>query len=111
MTIEIINGIYDEAARWCFKQNPSSTISWFLSASYAYYCRYESLLADDVFDKLCKYILDNYDKLQHAHKHLVTKEMLSAGSGYNLKESDYPLIVKVTTEKFIADLNLWRTTQ
>jgi hypothetical protein len=35
--------------------------------------------------------------------------MLSAGTAYNLKEADYPLIVKVTTEAFIKDINLGKS--
>lgn len=50
----------------------------------------------------------NYGKIEHHHKHLVTKEGLKAGSGYYLKDTDYPLIVKVTTEKMIEDVNTWR---
>ena len=101
-----INGNFDQAARNSFKVNKSSCISWWLSASYAYYLRYESLLSDSAFDKMSKYILDNYESLEHNHKHLVTKEMLIAGSGYNLKEEDYPLIVRVSTEEFVKLINL-----
>ncbi len=104
-----VNGNLDQAARDSFKVNPSSCISWWLSASYGYYIRYESLLSDEAFDKMSKYILDNYESLEHNHKHLVTKEMLVAGSGYNLKESDYPLIVKVSTEDFIKAVNLGKS--
>lgn len=104
----IVNGTYDEALRDCFKINKNSAISWWISASFAYYLRYESLFSDPVFDKLSKWILENYDELEHQHKHLVTKEGLKAGSGYYLKEDDYPLRVKVATETLIRDLLIWR---
>ena len=107
--MKIENGTYDAAARAAFKKNPNTTISFFLSASLAYYCRYESLLSDECFDKMCKWMLKHYDELEHQHKHLVTKEGLETGSGYYLKDSDYPLIVKVSTEQMISDINLWRT--
>jgi NAD-dependent DNA ligase len=102
---EVINGKYDQAARDCFKKNKNTCISWWLSASYAYYIRYESLLSDEAFDKMAKYILDNYNSLEHQHKHLITKDMLSAGSGYNLKKDDYPLRVQVTADSFIRELH------
>lgn len=102
---------YDGQVRESFKKSPNTTFSWFLASSYAYYCRYESLLSDETFDKMCAYMLENYDKLEHQHKHLVTKEMLTAGSGYNLTTDDYPTIVKVTAEKFIQDLNIMRNKQ
>lgn len=106
---EVINGNFDQAARDCFKKNKNSCISWWMSASYAYYARYESLLSDEAYDKMSKYILDNYDSLEHEHKHLITKEMLSAGTAYNLKEYDYPMVVKVTTEDFIKAVNLGKS--
>lgn len=107
--ISITNSNYDQAARESFKSNPATAFSWFLSASYCYYIRYESLLSDEVFDKMCKFLLDSYDKLEHPNKSLVTKAMLSAGSGYNLKEYDYPNRVKVSAEYLIENLNIWRS--
>jgi len=107
--MQIVNGNYDTAARESFKGNPATAISFWLSASYAYYCRYESLLSDEVFDKMSKYILEKYDEIEHHHKHLVTEDGLKAGSGYYLKENDYPLIVRVSTEKLMEDLNMWRS--
>ena len=104
----VVDGNYDFAARDCFRQNKNTCISWFLSASYAYYIRYDSLLSDEVYDKMAKYILDNYESIEHPHKHLVTKGMLVAGTAFNLKEQDYPTIIKVTTEDFIKEVNLAR---
>jgi hypothetical protein len=104
MRLPIINGTYDQAARESFKVNPASAFSWFLSASFAYYLRFESLLSDEVFDQMCKYLLDNYDKLDHINKSLVTKDMLKAGSAYNLSENDYPLRVRISSEELIRNL-------
>lgn len=97
-------GSYDQAARDSFKVNSSSCVSWLLSASYTYYCRYVSILTDECFDKMCKYVLDNYDNIAHPHKHLLTKEMLVAGTAYNIMMDEYPLIVRVSTEKMIEEL-------
>lgn len=107
--MKVENGTYDSAAREAFKKNPNTTISFFLSASYAYYIVYHSLLSDTCFDNLCKWMLEHYDELEHQHKHLVSKDALRAGTGYHIKEDQYPLIVKVTTEQMISDINLWRT--
>ena len=101
---EAVNGKYDEAVRDCFKKNKNSCVSFWLVCSYCYYIRHESLMSDEAFDKMSRWMFDNYDKLEHNHKHLITKEMLSVGSGYNLKEKDYPLIVKVTAEDFIKNM-------
>lgn len=99
------NGNYDEVVRECFKKNKNTCISFWMLSSYAYYCRYDSIMSDTAFDKMSKFMLDNYDSLEHNHKHLITKGMLVAGSGYNLKAEDYPLIVKVTAESFIKNLH------
>ena len=110
MKFPIVNGTYDQAARESFKVNPASGFSWWLSASLAYYCKFESLLSDEVFDKLSKYLLDNYDKLEHTNKNLVTKEGLQAGSGYYLREQDYPLRVRLSTDELIRNLLIWQST-
>ena len=101
---ETVNGKYDEAVRECFKKNKNSCVSFWLVCSYCYYIRHESLISDEAFDKMSRWMFDNYDKLEHNHKYLITKEMLIVGSGYNLKEKDYPLIVKVTAEDFIKNM-------
>jgi hypothetical protein len=101
--VKFTNGNLDNYVRECFKINPASTFSWFLICSYAYYQRYESLLGDSTFDKMCEYMLKNYDTLEHVNKDLVTKDMLSAGSGYNLRESDYPLRVQVISDELIRE--------
>lgn len=99
------NGNYDETVRECFKKNKNTCISFWLLSSYAYYVRYDSIMSDEAFDKMSRWMLDNWDSLEHINKDLITKEMLLAGSGYNLKESDYPLRVKVTAEDFIKGLH------
>jgi hypothetical protein len=104
------DGVIDSFVRDCFKVNPSSTFSWFLICSYAYYIRFESLMSDSAFDAMSKYMLKDYDKLDHVNKDLVTKEMLVAGSGYNLKEEDYPTRVKIVSEGLIRDFYKHRDT-
>lgn len=70
-------------------------VQHFLMASFAYYHQNESPMTDHAFDLLCKRLLDRYDHVVHPHKYLIDKDMLRAGSGYNLRWDDYPTIVKV----------------
>lgn len=88
---------------------PNTAIAWILIASYCYYQRDTSILSDEAFDKLCKKTLDNYSGLVHNHKHLVTEDSLRAGTLFNLKHNDYPLIVQCVAgqmmEKVCGD---WR---
>lgn len=81
---------YDEKCREDFKSNPSSCIAWYLMASYAYYKENESLLSDSTFDKMCLYILTNWTTLEHRYKHLVNKESLTAGTGFDVEWNRFP---------------------
>lgn len=110
MNFPIINGTYDQAARDSFRVNKASAFSWVLAASYCYYHLYESILADEVFDKMARFLLDNYDSLEHTNKHLVTKEMLQVGSLYNLKLEEYPLRVRISADELLRNLLTWKAT-
>jgi len=57
----------------------------FLMSSYLYYEKDESVLTDSQFDYLCKRLYDNWDKVEHMHKHLISKDDLKAGSGYGIE--------------------------
>ena len=65
--------------------------------SYAYYKLDTNLISDHEFDQLGKDILANYDNIEHMHKHLVTKEMLNAGT----YRGDYPTMVRSATVNYI----------
>ena len=52
--------------------------------SYLYYEKNISLIEDTEFDNLCQTLLEKYDSVEHMHKHLVSKESLTAGTGYDI---------------------------
>ena len=62
--------------------------------SYAYYQLNTNLITDHEFDQLGKDILANYDNINHMHKHLVTKEMLDAGTYLG----EYPTCLLYTSD-------------
>ena len=66
-------------------------IPYYLMFSYLYYEKNISLIDDAEFDGMCKTLLDKLDTLSHMHKHLVKKESLTAGTGYDIK---YTNIIK-----------------
>lgn len=71
------------------------TVPYLLMSSYLYYIRDESPpLADHEYDWLCEYARQNWDKIQHPHKHLIKRSWLAAGSLYKLRDADYPMMVK-----------------
>ena len=60
-------------------------IPYYLMFSYLYYEKDISLIDDAEFDGMCKTLLDKLDTLTHMHKHLIKKESLTAGTGYDIK--------------------------
>ena len=55
-------------------------IAKYLMCSYAYYVEDSPLISDQEFDDLSKFILENYDAIDHPHKVHVTKDDLVAGT-------------------------------
>jgi NAD-dependent DNA ligase len=65
-------------------------IAKYLMCAYAYYVEDDALISDAEFDELGKWLLQNYDSVEHMHKHLVTKDDLRAGTYLG----KYPTLVK-----------------
>jgi hypothetical protein len=61
-------------------------------------------MTDGAFDKMCKWMLDNYESLEHEHKYLVTKDMLVAGSGFSIAYDGYPTRVQNSASYLIEAL-------
>ena len=76
-------------------------IAKYLMCSYAYYELDNQLISDTEFDMLAKEILDNWDNIEHMHKHLLTKDMLVAGTYLG----EYPNIVKGAVGNYMKELN------
>ena len=64
--------------------NPNMLVPYYLMLSYLYYEKNISLIEDTEFDNLCQTLLEKYDSVEHMHKHLVSKESLTAGTGYDI---------------------------
>lgn len=58
-------------------------------------------MTDDAFDLLCVRLLERYDYIEHPHMHLIDKGMLEAGTGYYIREQDYPSRVVHGIEQYI----------
>ena len=67
-----------------WETNPNMLIPYYLMFSNLYYEKNINLIEDAEFDQMCKTLLDKYDGLTHMHKHLVKKESLTAGTGYDI---------------------------
>jgi hypothetical protein len=91
--------ICEDFAKEIIENNPNMSIPWWLMASYAYYGLYKAIITDGYYDKLSKFIADNYDTLQHWHKELINKDTIST-TGFDVivpertKYATYTIIKK-----------------
>lgn len=67
-------------AKW--NKNP---VPFYLMSCYLYYECDESVMSDDEFDELSRFILDNWKTIKHPHKRRIKKSDLEAGTGYAIK--------------------------
>ena len=77
-----------------FVSNINETVDWFLMSSYNYYLKDVSMMSDYTFDRLCRFMLDNWEGIEHPLKNLLSQDALRSGSGFYLKEKDYPEYIK-----------------
>ena len=66
-------------------------VPYYLMYSYLYYEKDSPIISDAEYDTICKRLHDEWDNIEHYHKHIINKEHLVTGTGYSLK---YPTIVK-----------------
>lgn len=60
-------------------------VPYYLMHSYLYYVMNEPIISDIEYDELCKELKDKWDSVEHYHKHLIDKQSLGAGTGYQLQ--------------------------
>ena len=60
-------------------------VPYYLMHSYLYYVMNEPIISDIEYDELCKELKDKWDSVEHYHKHLIDKQSLGAGTGYQLE--------------------------
>ena len=69
-------------------------IAKYLMCSYAYYKEDDPLISDAEFDELAKWLLENWDNVDHRHKVYITKYDLTAGTFLGKYPSMVPGAVK-----------------
>lgn len=75
--------------------NPNMMIPWYIMASYAYYVQDDPLISDNVFDRMSKKLLEQWDEVKHFHKDYLNRDMVRAGTYLG----DYPSRVKDAVEQ------------
>lgn len=74
--------------------NPNMSVPWFLMTSWTYYLHDFTLVTDLGFEEMVRLMSAKWSSIDHRHKHLITLDMLSAGTAYALRDEDYPSITK-----------------
>jgi len=77
-----------------WENNHNLMVPIYLMSSYLYYVEDISMLEDYDYDLLCKMLYDEFDNVEHMHKHLIDKDSLRAGTGFNISKDSYPELVK-----------------
>lgn len=87
-------------------EKTESFIACFLTSSYLYYLHPEArgICSDETFDWCCKRMVEDWDYIVHQHKHLIKLEDLKAGTGFALREHDYPGIVKSVASRMSLEV-------
>lgn len=87
---------FNSIAKNTIKENKNMLVPYYLMASYAYYKEDDPLFTDALFDDMSKQMLNEWDDIEHFHKHLINKDDLAAGSYLG----EYPSIVEGAVNNF-----------
>ena len=60
-------------------------VPYYLMHSYLYYVMNEPIIEDTEYDEICRKLKEKWDSVEHYHKHLIDKQSLGAGTGYELQ--------------------------
>lgn len=78
-------------------------IQAYLMTSHLYYQRFESVVEDEVYDRICKRLLNNFEDLPQDHPHIeyIDEDALRAGTAYHIKE--YPIVVEIAADMWLRE--------
>ena len=68
-----------------WRTNPNMLVPYYLMHSYLYYVMNEPIIEDIEYDEICRELKEKWDSVNHYHKHLIDKQSLGAGTGYQLQ--------------------------
>ncbi|MFN4278314.1 MAG: DNA ligase LigA-related protein [Ferrovibrio sp.] len=95
---------HDAALEDALAKSINLAVPWYLMASYGYYIKDVSILSDAAYDRLCVLLRDRWDEITHHHKDRIDRASLNAGSGFGLREEQYPLIARDAAHSLIKQL-------
>jgi len=68
-----------------WRTNPNMLVPYYLMHSYLYYVMNEPIIEGTEYDEICRELKEKWDSVEHYHKHLIDKQSLGAGTGYELQ--------------------------
>jgi NAD-dependent DNA ligase len=68
-----------------WRTNPNMLVPYYLMHSYLYYVMNEPIIEDTEYDEICRELKEKWNSVEHYHKHLIDKQSLGAGTGYDIK--------------------------
>lgn len=83
------------------EQTPNKAVAYYLVACYAYYWLKFPLISDPLFDRICWYIVCHKDEITHPNKYLLDWSVILEYSGDNIRDTDYPGLVKVLARRLV----------
>ena len=75
-------------------RNKNMIVPWYMMAAYAYYVQDDPIISDSLFDRMAKMMLEQWEEIEHKHKHHITKSDLEGGSYLG----EYPIIIHGAVE-------------
>lgn len=68
-----------------YNEQPNRLVPIYLMSAFLYEHCNCSVISDGDFDKVCKYLIDKWDIIEHQHKECIDYNSLHAGSGLGAK--------------------------
>lgn len=75
-------------------------VPYYLMSCFLYYHKNDQVLSDSDYNKVCDRLLENYDKIEHPHKHLVTIEDLKSQGSPSI---EFPRIVMCSAIEWLGE--------
>lgn len=83
----------DDYCKAILRVNINMAVPWYLMAGYAYEIEDDPIISDSAWDWLCQTIQDNWQTIQHPHKHYIDFDTLSTATASGIKEENLPPMV------------------
>lgn len=79
-------------------------VPWYLISSFAYYILDDPVITDELYDRICRELLDALDcfEIDHPHMDLCDMDALRAGSCYHLTADQYPSMARSVANRFVS---------